>query len=192
MENLRIVGLGYQIGVGKDTVADLLCSEYGFTKMRFADALKEAVSVIFGWPREKLDDQEFKAKKDAFWGATPRTILQRVGTEAMRQQIRDDVWIKALELRIKNFMKGRLCPWIVIPDVRFKNEVEAVKIWGGKIVKIIRPNNPFAPLNAAQAQHASETELDGYKHWDDIIINNGGLSDLLTKVRQFHRSNYSS
>ena len=188
--NLRIIGLGYKISAGKDTAADVLCSEFGYTKMRFADALKEAVSTIFGWPRAKLDDQKFKAKEDAFWGTTPRTVLQRVGTEAMRQQIRDDVWIKALELRIKNFKKGKLLPWIVIPDVRFTNEVEAVKTWGGIAVRIHRPNNEHTPIELAQNRHASETELDSYENWDATLENDSSLAHFIKLVRAWHRARY--
>jgi hypothetical protein len=187
--NLRIIGLGYKIGSGKDTAADVLCSEFGYTKMRFADALKEAVSAIFGWPREKLDDQKFKAKEDAFWGATPRTILQRVGTEAIRQQIREDVWIKALELRIKNFVKmGKLLPWIVVPDVRFCNEAEAVKSWGGIVVNVWRPTE--RSTNAAHAHHASETELDTYNNWDATLYNDSTLAYFIKLVRAWHQARY--
>jgi hypothetical protein len=189
--NLRIIGFGYQIGSGKDTAADVLCNEFGYVKMRFADALKEAVSVVFGWPREKLDDRKFKAKEDAFWGVTPRTILQRVGTEAMRQQIRDDVWIKALELRIKNFIRmGRVLPWIVVPDVRFVNEAEAVKSWGGIVVRIQRPDNPFVHPDDAAIKHASETELDDYRCWDHTLINDGTLVEFITDVRAWHHGRY--
>ena len=188
--NLQIVGLGFKIGCGKDTAADVLCSEFGYTKMRFADALKEAVATIFGWPREKLDDQRFKAKEDAFWGLSPRTILQCVGTEAMRQQVRDDIWIKALELRIKNFQKGKVLPWIVIPDVRFRNEAEAIKAWGGVVVRIERPDNEFEPTDPTQKKHASETELDGFARWDDILINDGSLAEYIQLVRAWHRARF--
>ena len=82
--SLKVIGLGYQIGVGKDSVADT-CVNRGFVKLRFADSLKEAVAAIYGWPRERLEDQKFKATKDKFWDITPRTALQLVGTEAMRE-----------------------------------------------------------------------------------------------------------
>ena len=42
-------------GSGKDTVGDWLAHQYKFNKMSFADPLKDVVSVMFNWDREKLD-----------------------------------------------------------------------------------------------------------------------------------------
>lgn len=180
-----IIGLGYRIGTGKDAVADILCRNYGFAKLRYADALKEAVASIFGWPRSLLDDQEFKATEDPFWGLTPRTALQRVGTEAMRNNIRVDIWVKALEKRILNHIA--VAPpgcgvRIVIPDVRFQNEVEAIKAWGGNTVNIVRPGNTWTPADTVNSEHASEHALKNYMGWDYTLVNDGTLAELPTKI----------
>jgi hypothetical protein len=166
-------------------VADQLCSKYGFVKFRFAGALKEAVALIFGWSREDLDDQEFKATEDPFWGMTPRTALQLVGTEAMRNNIRKDIWVKALERRVSDhwmYQSPEKLVRIVIPDVRFPNEVEAVKGWGGKVVHIQRPSNDWTPGGTMNASHPSEAALYDYDDWDDTILNDGTLADLEAKV----------
>lgn len=42
-----IIGLCGAQGVGKDTIGDILVSEYGFTKITFAAALKDVVSILF-------------------------------------------------------------------------------------------------------------------------------------------------
>lgn len=179
----KIIGLGYRMGAGKDSVADVLVRDHGFVKMSFADALKEAVSCIFGWSRELLDDQKFKATEDPFWGMTPRAVLQRVGTDAMRNRIRSDVWVKALELRIRNYSNSqRTEPRVVITDMRFPNEVEAVKAWGGKAVQVIRPNNMLGLAVEGSASHASEHALDDYTGWDYTLYNDGTLESLDTKV----------
>lgn len=180
ISGVKIVGLGYKIGAGKDAVADILCSKFGFVKMSFADSLKEAVSAIFGWPRGLLNDQEFKATEDPFWGLTPRTVLQRVGTEAMRNNIREDVWVKSLERRVKNHAETEncTCPSVVIPDMRFPNEVAAVKRWGGIAVRVDRPINTWTPNKEENAGHASEQALSGYDDWDYVIDNSGTLADL--------------
>lgn len=169
-----IVGIGYRIGAGKDSMASFMEEYSGFQILRFADALKEAACTIFGWDRAQLEDLTFKMSKDEFWGETPRVLLQRMGTEAMRENIRKDIWVKALERRIRDSAYTK----IVIPDVRFVNEVEAVKAWGGYAVKVVRPN--FTPPNATaqQLQHKSETELDTYDGWFATVVNDGDL-DLL-------------
>jgi len=51
----RIIGLLGLIGSGKDTVSNILVNDYGFHQVAFADSLKEAVSIIFGWPLKMLD-----------------------------------------------------------------------------------------------------------------------------------------
>ena len=45
-----IIGICGLIGSGKGTVADVLVDQ-GFTKVSFADKLKDGVSTIFGWDR---------------------------------------------------------------------------------------------------------------------------------------------
>jgi len=49
-----IIGLVGFIGAGKGTVADILVEKHGFIKESFANSVKDAVSVIFGWDRTFL------------------------------------------------------------------------------------------------------------------------------------------
>ena len=49
-----IIGICGLIGSGKGTVADVLVDQ-GFTKVSFADKLKDGVSTIFGWDRAMLE-----------------------------------------------------------------------------------------------------------------------------------------
>ena len=168
-----IIGVGYRMGVGKDEVANQLCRR-GYKVLRFADALKEAACTIFGWKRSDLEDLNFKMTVDEFWGETPRALLQRMGTEAMRNNIRDDVWIQALRRRITASGAER----IVIPDVRFVNEAEAVKSWGGYVLKVTRPGFEAPGITQAQAKHSSETEMDAYDAWDGHMVNSGTIAEL--------------
>ena len=185
LPNIRLIGLGFQIGVGKDCVADVLCREFGFTRMKFADALKEAVSLIFGWTRESLEDPAFKQTIDPFWEMTPRKVLQLFGTEAVRNNIRQDVWVKALERRIGNLSQVQQLAGVVITDMRFLNEVEAIKSWGGQAVRIIRDAYQTS-ADAAVTSHKSETELLTYTDWNYVLKNNGTLEDLAESVCRLH------
>ena len=79
-----IVGICGLIGSGKGTVADILV-EQGFTKVSFADKLKDGVATIFGWDRAMLEgdtneSREWREQVDEFWTKeTGRTITPRVG-----------------------------------------------------------------------------------------------------------------
>ena len=67
-----IIGICGLIGSGKDTIADYLVEKHNFTKMSFADKLKDAVSQMFEWDRELLDGKTAASRKwreepDAYW-----------------------------------------------------------------------------------------------------------------------------
>ena len=83
-----IIGIcGFQSS-GKDTIADFLIKEHNFIRLSFASALKEIVSIMFSWPRDKLEgltkeDREWREQIDPWWSKslkmphlTPRYVLQ--------------------------------------------------------------------------------------------------------------------
>lgn len=168
-----IIGLGYKARVGKDTVADYLEDSHRFCKIAFADALKGACKIIFGLSREQLYGS-LKDEMDTFWNATPRSILQKTGTECMRRGYRDDIWIRAVERRISERPEF---DWVV-SDVRFLNELLAIRSWGGRVIRIDRKEAP----EIATATHASETELASYRDWDYTVDNNGTVEELHSQI----------
>ena len=144
-----IIGLcGFQSS-GKDTIADYLVKEYGFKRLSFASAIKDILSILFGWSRDKLEgltkeDREWREQVDPWWSKrldmpnlTPRWVLQYWGTEVCRQGFHDDIWIAALENRLRQ-RTGHT----VISDVRFPNEVTAIRNAGGAIIWIQRGTLP--------------------------------------------------
>jgi hypothetical protein len=70
---------------------------------------------------------------------------------------------------------------VVIPDVRFKNEIEAVQNAGGKVVRVLRPDGG---LKGEYALHKSETELLSIpdSEFDYVIKNDATLKDLYKRV----------
>jgi len=90
-----IIGVVGFLGSGKGTVGDMLIQDHHYYRLSFADGVKDAVSVIFGWPRELLEgdtdaSRAFREMPDVFWRerfgyeVTPRYMLQLMGTEAGR------------------------------------------------------------------------------------------------------------
>ena len=99
-----IIGIAGLIGSGKGTVADILVEQHNFTKISFADKLKDGVASSFGWNRELLegDTDESRAWRetvDEFWTKetgreiTPRLVLQEFGTDCMRNGFYDGIWV---------------------------------------------------------------------------------------------------
>ena len=177
-----ILGLGHKRRRGKDTAAhmlkEIMLADGGFAVPQidaFARSLKLGIGKgVFSLTDEQLYGDVKKKEVDQFWGLTPRDILQRAGTEAMRNEFGEDIWLRTILRRIQDTHDS-----IIITDVRFPNEAEALKREGGFLVRIDRdiPFDPEVDL------HASEIALDEYDEWSTVIDNNGSLADLHVKLK---------
>lgn len=122
-----------------------------------------------------------KAKKHQWFGAEVRALLQRMGTEVGRHTIGESVWCNALDRRLVNHFDyevrliGVLEPelLVVITDVRFSNEAELVRAWGGQVWEIVRPGHD----NGLGSDHASEKRLPA--ELIDLTITNDDSLEIL-------------
>ena len=173
-----IIGIVGFAGSGKGAVSDILVEQHDFRKLSFADAVKDATSAIFGWPRHLLEgdtdeSREFREKQDDFWSArlgynfTPRIAMQKMGTEAGRDVFHKNIWVDVVEQRIQYYREWEFEDAFVIPDVRFVNEIEAIRKWGGVIVRVARGSDPewYDMAHAAN----SETFLHAPEAHDEMI-----------------------
>ena len=67
-----IIGICGLIGSGKGSAADILVEEHNFTKISFADKLKDGVASVFNWDRNNLegdtdDSRAWREEPDKFW-----------------------------------------------------------------------------------------------------------------------------
>jgi len=142
-----IIGVVGFIGSGKGTVADILVQKHNFTKLSFADTVKDATAAIFGWPRhllegETAESRAWREEKDEWWSEktgkhiTPRNMLQLMGTEVGRDMIDPNIWVYSLERRLE------LYPNVVIADVRFPNEIKFIQSKGGFVIRVKRGPDP--------------------------------------------------
>lgn len=83
-----------------------------------------------------------------------RHVMQYVGTELMRKQLHNNIWVEALINSINNDEKYKNCKYVFVPDLRYENEVNAVIENGGLVIRLTRN-----PLNN---NHDSEVALDGF------------------------------
>ena len=179
---IGIVGL---IGSGKDTVAERLVTHHGYKRDSFAKSLKDAVSSMFNWDRDMLEgnttsSRHWREQPDKFWSEkmgkeiTPRVILQQFGTEIMRGQMYDGIWVDSVIGRYKGENT-------VISDTRFQNEIKTIKAHGGKILLVKRGELPTREEMQKQGAHRSEWDWMG-SEFDYIIENNGTLTQLNVKI----------
>jgi hypothetical protein len=172
-----LIGLSGYARTGKDTVADILVKEHGFTKIGFSDPLYEMalrldplIETSF-WlsddghlPLSKVVAQHgWETAKDEY--PEVRRILQALGTDAGREVLGENVWVDALLRRVEP--EGRY----VIRDMRFPNEFYAVENEGGATVRIERPG--YGPTNG----HISETALDDFL-FGFTLCNDGTINKL--------------
>lgn len=163
---IRVVGITGKQNSGKDTLADAFI-QHDFLKMAFADPLKDIVNRMFGistwvlWgPSEKRDTRT-------------RMILQTLGTDYARG-IDPEVWVKRTMERIRDAALHRRDPLgrcvvppedkelrVVVPDVRFRNEAEALKSFAPDtiLIRVHRPDSEEGK-DESTCTHVSETEMD--------------------------------
>lgn len=169
---MRIIGISGRAGHGKDTCASFLPST--FVRLAFADPLKDGVAVMFGFTHEQVRGS-LKEQIDPRYGVSPRQCMQWLGTEFGRKLIADNVWVRVMRSRLDD-AKARGTPGAIITDVRFPNEADAIREWGGEVWRVVR-----TPAPPAVNPHPSETALDGYA-FDRVVENVGTLEDLRNRV----------
>ena len=204
-----IIGVCGFIGSGKDTIADYLVNIHQFRRESFANSLKDAIAHVFGWNRDMLEgrtrqSREWREQVDPWWSErlnmpnlTPRWVLQHWGTEVCRRAFHDDIWIAALENKLRNSKDD-----IVISDCRFPNEIKSIQKTGGIVICVVRgpepewydaavsanrgPNgNTSWAISRAKLErlqvHASESSWVGTK-FDAVVDNNSTMDHLFLQI----------
>lgn len=168
---MLLVGLHGWQGAGKDTVAGIL-AERGFERIAFADPMREALykldpHIAGGWSlRMLVDVSGWDSVKREY--PEVRGLLQRFGTEVGREMWGEDFWVR------QGLAQAAGKPRVVVTDVRFENEVAAIKQAGGFMFRVVRPG--YGPREG----HASEGDLSHL--CDRTIDNSGDLEHLRREV----------
>lgn len=158
---MNIIGLCGAAGSGKNTVGELICGLTDATQIAFADPIYDAVSAITGLSREQLADRTLKEEPLAWLGRSPRELLQTLGTEWGRDSVHKEIWVRRAMRRAEE--AGGL---VVITDVRFDNEAEAIRQAGGEVWQIRRRGAGIP------GSHSSEAGVS--ERFIDLRIDNHG------------------
>lgn len=170
----RIIAFGHKKGVGKNTAAKFLdiiirtiMPQLVVKNASFADKLKDISFQLFAWAGLKrgIYYETHYAEKEKILpliGMTPREIWIGVGNKL--REVSPSVWVDYV-------LKGIKADIVIISDLRFQNEVSAVKAVGGIVIRIDRDGLP-------QGTDLAEVDLDNFVGWDCTIPNNGSLDDL--------------
>lgn len=183
----RIIGLTGAAGSGKTTVAQYIVDKRGGVRRPFAGPLKVMLQTFledqgagFSTAFRMVSGDLKEQPTDYLGGRTPRQAMQMLGTEwgrGLSPTLWVDAWRNGIERASLQASADGVPALIVVDDVRFPNEVEAIRQLGGIIIRIDRPG---AGLEGAAGRHASETEDLGEP--DTFIRNNGTIEQLCELV----------
>lgn len=179
-----IIGISGFAGSGKDTAADILV-EREYTKIAFADALRDYLydynPVLTMWDSRNhhsrtaslqwiIDMYGWQGYKNTDWSSVVRRAIQEASGRNSDEP--NDRWITALFKRAESIDK------LVISDVRYTDEADAIKARGGMVIRIER--NGVSAVN----NHISEHALKGYE-FDVVVYNDGTLEEFEEEVRSW-------
>lgn len=171
MMYMHIILISGKAQHGKDSVAKMLKQKYEQQNKKvliahYGDLVKFVCEKYFNWD----------GKKDE----AGRTLLQWIGTDIVRS-VNPNYWVDFVKGMLSMF-KGEW-DYVLIPDCRFKNEMQWDEEWNTITVRINRINFN-SPLTLEQQNHPSETELDDY-NFDYVIDCESGLDKLEFEVEKF-------
>ena len=206
-----VIGLSGFAGAGKSTVAEYLVRQHGFVRLSFGAAVKDITAAAFAWDRQRLEgatpqDRAWREQSDDFWSErmgkpfTPRYALQYLGTDIFRDHVLPTIWADLVVAKIRRLGPGAN---VVIDDVRFVNEREALRKEGATFVLLRREDFPtqlhqqlwttarggfsIRGIEPSNGLHPSEWDWlrDTTVADDTEILNHGSYDDLYAAVDEW-------
>lgn len=157
-----LVGISGYARSGKDSLAAALVARHGFTRIAFADKVRELTAALHA---DTADLAERVGWDEAKADPLVRRRLQDVGL-AVRRILGEGAWVDAA---LRHLVPAAR---YVVTDVRLRNDAATFRARGGLLVRIVRPG--VGPAD----DHPSERDLDGWNDWYVVVRNDGTLADL--------------
>lgn len=196
-------------------VKDIVCLLLGCTREQLEDSEfknKELGEEWWYWITKKgmipfIGNKTIRMASKNKVKLTPRKLMQLVGTECGRQIIHPNIWVNATfadyvprkyeakSVEEWEIGKKMLSNWI-ISDLRFPNELEAIKSRGGIVIRVVKSiyelpdkyqfgfNGTLNHLAFTKDIHESENALDRFKDFDVFLVNDGTINDLEKQIKE--------
>lgn len=163
------IGICGKAGTGKTAVADHLVKKYGYKRYSIADEVKRIAVRLF----------KMKEKN--------RKLLQDIGFKM--REIRPSVWIDFLIDQVRG--KDN----IVVDDIRYPNEYQALKREGFKVIKVVadreicikRLTERDGTAAIERLEDESETAMDDVEI-ENILDGNLPLEEMLAQLDKLLKS----
>lgn len=176
---VEIYGICGPKGVGKDTLANLICESVRTTPFKiksFAEPLKSQIARVFPITRESLDLRELKEvalplpiRMDDYLNLmchetglrvmprglvanSRRELMQFYGTDYIRS-VQDDYWIQLWQSSLHGLTR------VIVPDVRFHNERTLIHALGGKVIQLSRSDVPYSTHESEAGLPSCDVDL---------------------------------
>jgi hypothetical protein len=176
------------MSAGKDTLADAFVEKHGYVHLKFADAVWDLLLAInplipitdhqipeetvpMDWRCVRLRNLVAQHGRETVKRNYPevRRLLQRTGTEGVRDTLGDWTWCEILGKKIRALNDNGIN--VVVSDVRFENETRLILNCGGSIVQIVRPSA------VVTHSHSSESDLAEYNA-PYVVHNDRSIAEL--------------
>lgn len=178
-----IVGFCGKARSGKDTAAMYLAQMYGYHHASFAGGIKAMVKTLLqyrGVDEETISRMLHSDLKEDITThlnmTSPRHVMQTLGTEWGRMNIHPHFWV---DTELDHIQSAVGDVPVVFSDVRFENEVEAIRRKGGVVIYLERN---AVGLRDITGNHVSESVEYLRSFCTHVVPNNGTLSELQTKL----------
>ncbi len=178
----RLIAFAGRAGVGKSEASRLLINR-DFVQTKFAGPLKAMLTTMYEFsgldPEDITERLEGKLKEEPdhiLGGTSPRRAMQTLGGEWGRDMVRNDLWVSLWKRDAQRKLNAGLS--LVVDDLRYPNEADAIRELGGEIWMIEGTTRRHVP------DHPSENfdfDPDGVIHNNVDIV--GFWGRVLTALR---------
>ena len=172
--DMKVILIGGRANSGKDTTAAIISDIY---KSKGLKTVNIQITYYI----------KMYAKKITNWDGNnetkPRTLLQQLGTEVIRNTIDKNFFIRRIIEDIEVY--SRYFDIVTVSDCRLPEEFNKIKEKYDNTIclHITRPNYKNH-LSKDQKSHITETLVDNYNGYDYEIINDNNIEDLKTKINK--------